>query len=154
MRETGNNVKEQIIAIVKAMGPQIGTNVMGNLFDKENGTNRKIGSNQFRSIAAACRQAESFEELELMIAYSIAKAGDRQSWKTICANNETFGALVLKAMQQVRAIDEEKALAHLELFFGYLYWQVRVWADTYGNQPSNREGQYRGGQQKSKYGRH
>ena len=123
-----SNVKEQIINIVKAMEKQIGTDVMGKLFDKE------IGSNQFRNIAATCRKAESYEELELMIQYSIAKVGDTYSWKTNCANRKTFGANILESMQQVKAIDTENVLENLELFFGYMYWQVKVWADNNHNQ--------------------
>lgn len=155
MTENKKNVKEQVIDIVKAMEKQIGTDVMGDLFDKENGNNKKIGSNQFRNIAATCRKAESYEELELMIQYSIAKVGGTYSWKTDCANKKTFGANILEAMQQVKAIDNENVLEHLELFFGYMYWQIRVWADTYGNNSSNnRNGNNHNQQNSGRYGGH
>lgn len=125
--------KEQIIEIVKNMESQIGTGVMGNLFDKENGSNTKIGSNQFRNIAATCRKAESYEEIEMMIQYSIAKVKGSNSWKTRCANRQCFGVNILNAMHTVRELDHEGVLNNLEMFFGYMYWQVRIWADTYGS---------------------
>lgn len=126
------SVKKQILEIVEAMEEQIGKETMPYLFcSEQKNDNKKIGCNQFREIASICRQAESYEELKLMIQYNIAKANDDESWKKKCRNQIVFGDIVLEAMEKVRAIDEDKVLDHLELYFGYLYWQARVWTDQY-----------------------
>lgn len=132
--------KEEIIKIVSAMEKQIGTDVMGQLFEAENKgkSDKKIGSNQFRDIASMCAKAETYSEIELMIKYSIAKIDGDKSWKKICSNKKTFGTIILDAMEKVKALDESNILSNMELFFGYLYWQVRIWADLYGETSDNK----------------
>ena len=127
------NIKEEIIRIVTDMGNQIGIDVMGDLFQKESTSSKKkkIGSNQFRDIASMCVKAEIYEEIELMIKYSIAKASEGKSWKLKCKNNQSFGSIILNNMTKVKALDENNVLANMEFFFGYLYWQARIWADMY-----------------------
>ncbi len=111
------------------MENDIGKNIIPYLFTKDSNDKKgKIGSNQFRDIASICRQAESYAELELMIKYNIAKAEDKSSWKMKCYNKKTFGENILEAMKKVKAIDKEHVLENLELFFGYYYWQARIWA--------------------------
>lgn len=129
------NIKEEIIKIVTDMENQIGTEKMGDLFQKESISSKdtKIGSNQFRDIASMCAKAESYAEIELMIKYNIAKANIEKSWKLICSNNKIFGDIILDSMNKVTKIDETKILENMELFFGYLYWQARIWADRYSN---------------------
>lgn len=150
------NIKEEIIRIVADMENQIGTDIMGDLFQKEstNSSDEKIGTNQFREIASMCTKAEIYEEIELLVKYTIAKVipekkkknGEIQeavykSWKKICSNKKWFGENVLDAMAKVKALDENNTLKNMELFFGYLYWQARIWADKYGND-SNRNRNY------------
>ena len=129
------NIKEEIIRIVTDMENQIGTDIMGDLFQKESTSSKdkKIGSNQFRDIASMSAKAESYAEIEHMIKYSIAKANDGKSWKLKCRNNKIFGDIILDSMKKVTKIDETKILENMELFFGYLYWQARIWADRYSN---------------------
>ncbi len=126
------SVKKQILDIVAAMETQIGIEKLSGLLSGESkGEGDQIGCNQFREIAALCRQAESCEEIKLMIQYNIAKAKNNVSWKYRCSNGKRFGDIVLSSMDKVIAIKEGEVLENLELYFGYLYWQARVWADQY-----------------------
>ena len=130
-------IKEQIIQIVKGMEGKIGKEKLGALFNKDDG----IGCNQFRDLASTCRQADCYEEIELLVQYSTAKAKitrdkktkelEGKSWKTKISDGRTFGELVVSCMREVREIDPTHAqeMYLLELFFGYLYWQSRIWSE-------------------------
>lgn len=133
-------IKEQIIQIVKSMEGKIGKEKLGALFAKDNGNDKNIGCNQFRDLASTCRQADCYEEIELLVQYSTAKAKSGQSWKTSISGGQTFGKLVVDCMQKVRKIDPTHAqeMYLLELFFGYLYWQSRIWSETDSPTQNNR----------------
>lgn len=72
-------IKEQIIQIVKSMEGKIGKEKLGALFNKDDG----IGCNQFRDLASTCRQADCYEEIELLVQYSTAKAKITKNKKPI-----------------------------------------------------------------------
>ena len=136
------SVKKQILDIVAAMETQIGTEKLPGLLSRESrGEGNQIGCNQFREIAALCRQAESCEEIKLMIQYNIAKSKDDISWKYKCSNGKRFGDIVLSSMDKVIAINDE-VLENMELYFGYLYWQARVWADQKKKDDKSSSGNY------------
>lgn len=122
--------KEQILIWVQEIGKTIGKDNLGDLFqdDKTQGE-KKIGHGQFRELAALCGSAECFEEIELLVKYNTAKAGRDQSWAKLC-NNQKFGDIIVSYMKRVRETEQNGAdvLTDLMHFFGYLYWQSRVWS--------------------------
>ncbi len=130
------DMKEQIILKVKNLEANIGTEVIPQLFTGRGTDQKIIGANQFREIASLCCQAQCYAELELMIQYKIAKSGDGISWKQTCRAGECFGRYVLAAMQEVKELDETNVLKNIELFFGYLYWQARIWCAQSASQSS------------------
>lgn len=138
------SMKQKIIHIVGRMKNMIGEDALGKLFDSSDratGEN-KVGCNQFREIAADCRSAECYEEIVLLIRYTQSKSRKNASWKTICANGKSFGEVVLDGMAEVRNLcdadaDWEQLWEPIQLFFGYLYWQSRIWADQYAKNDSN-----------------
>ncbi|MDE6788265.1 MAG: hypothetical protein K2J47_02970 [Ruminococcus sp.] len=134
-----NEYKKDILLIIKQMESEIGRSAMQSLFDiSGNATGEKqVGCNQFREIANDCRIADCYEEILLLLQYTEAKSKNDASWKTKCSNNKTFGEIVIANMSKVRSMaskddkkndwNTEKEL--LQMYFGYLYWQSRVWAD-------------------------
>lgn len=124
--------KKQILLLVKELGEQIGSENLGELFqeDKEQ-SDYKIGHGQFRELAALCSAAECYDEIELLVQYNTAKAKQGRSWAKMC-RNQKFGDLVVSFMQKIKAVDqnasEAEVLKDLMHFFGYLYWQARVWS--------------------------
>lgn len=135
-----NSLKYDIIRLVKDMENAIGDEALSGLFDSSDNASgeRKVGCNQFREIASDCRVAECYEEIILLIQYTRAKSKNNMSWKTNCINNKMFGEIVEEYMGRVKALCNENTswdtLKELiQLFFGYLYWQSRIWADKYGN---------------------
>ncbi|MDY3656035.1 MAG: hypothetical protein SO054_07785 [Ruminococcus callidus] len=137
-------VKKQIIEIVQGMKKQIGQNKLGELFAKDAGSKTKIGCNQFRDIASICHQADCYEEVKLLVQYSTAKANKDVSWKTPLQSNpkKNFGNLVVDCMDEIRKIDPSQELYLLELYFGYLYWQSRIWSEA-ASDGSGRQGNSR-----------
>lgn len=147
---TTQSYKRDIIELIKRMGREIGAGKLGKLFNSSDAADGKkaVGCNQFREIAADCRVAECYEEIELLIQYTQSKAEDKndkknepaKSWKMICENGKPFGETVTDYMQEVRRLCGENAewdtvREPMQLFFGYLYWQSRIWADS--NQTQN-----------------
>ncbi|MCD7742479.1 MAG: hypothetical protein LUI06_09765 [Ruminococcus sp.] len=140
-----NGIKQEILNIVKEVENELKRKNNTTIFS-ESGNRNKIGCNQFREIAAECRVAECYDEILLLVEYTIAKSNE---WK------ETgLGKMIINSMQKVRNIgkpkeqgaeaDNEKnkrELYNLELFFGYMYWESRILA---ANNPS-------GGQSNNKY---
>ena len=122
--------KEEIIRAVSEIAVKIDESNRSELFAKETSKNdnKKIGSNQFRDIASLCRSAECYEEIELLIRYNMAKCDNNKSWKYVCSNGKAFGELILDGMKTIREKDKEEVLKNLELYFGYFYWQARIWA--------------------------
>lgn len=127
--------KKTILLIVKDMEKEIGKNAMQSLFDSGSNQNgeKKVGCNQFREIANDCRVADCYEEILLLVQYTEAKSKNDVSWKTKCDNGKTFGQTVVAGMEKVcqacGVSEWEKKQEVLQLYFGYLYWQSRVWAD-------------------------
>ena len=134
-----NNYKRDILLIIRQMESEIGRNAMQSLFDSSvSATGEKqVGCNQFRDIANDCRVADCYEEILLLLQYTEAKSKNGASWKTKCSDNKTFGEIVITNMNKVRSMastddnkndwNTEREL--LQMYFGYLYWQSRVWAD-------------------------
>ncbi len=139
-----NGTKQEILDIVKKVEQDLKTNNNTTIFS-ESGNRNKIGCNQFREIAAECRVAECYDEILLLVEYTIAKSNE---WK-----EKEFDKTILSAMKKVRNIGKPKEqgnetndenrreLYNLELFFGYMYWESRILA---ANNPS-------GGQSNNKY---
>lgn len=135
-----NTYKREIIALIKEMEGAIGKETLPGLFDNSDNASgdRRVGCNQFREIAANCRAAECYEEILLLIQYTRSKSKGNQSWKTICNHSgKTFGEIVEEYMCKVKSLCGEDAQwdelrEPVQLFFGYLYWQSRIWADQYG----------------------
>lgn len=133
--------KRDIIGIVSEMETHIGKKNLSSLFVKENSKNdnKKIGCNQFRDIAALCRGAECFEEIEMLIRYNMAKCRSGESWMFNCKDGELFGDIILDNLSEIKRADKEndnEVRKSFELYFGYLYWQSRIWAAesaSYGN---------------------
>ena len=133
-----NSYKREIIALVQQMKEDIGEEALSGLFDgSERVTStRNIGCNQFREFAMECADAECYEEIVLQIQYSQAKSKPSESWKTRCANGKAFGTVVTDYMERVKALcgeeaDWETLRVQIRQFFTYLYFQSRIWADSY-----------------------
>ena len=157
------NMKQEIIRIVEQMKDTIGENALRGLFDSgDRATGEKrVGCNQFREIASDCRYADCYEEIVLLVRYTQAKSKRGESWKKVCANREPFGEVVVDGMNRVKGLcgteDWEKIREPLQLFFGYLYWQSRIWSDQYaqqngGNPGVNHAGNTQGNQHNQNHG--
>ena len=131
--------KKEIIDIISSMEERIGDNNLNSLFVSESrNDNKKIGCNQFRDIAGLCREAECCEEIEMLIRYNMAKCIKDASWMATCRNNARFGDIILDDISKIKDKDEHNALSNLELSFGYLYWQARIWTVQAGSEYSDR----------------
>lgn len=131
-------IKREIIAMIKQMEGMIGREALSGLFDSSDKAtgDQRVGCNQFREIASECSAAECYEEIVLLIQYTQAKSKPEQSWKTRCANGKAFGEVVTDQMNKVRELcgnpaDWNALKEPIQLFFGYLYWQSRIWADVF-----------------------
>lgn len=122
--------KKNIIEMVSNMKQDIGETNINRIFsDVKSDNNNSIGTSQFVEIANLCNSAECYEEIELLIQYNIAKAKGK-SWAFPCNNNKTFGSIVIKCMEKVHKDnndDDINTLKDLSLYFGYLFWQAKVW---------------------------
>lgn len=88
---------------------------------------RGIGTSQFRDMASICKSAESFEEVKLLLRYKMAKDNKRSSWRQNISGT-TFGDVLLGKIDNIYNVyGDEKCLAALSLFFGYLYQSARLW---------------------------
>ena len=130
--------KQEIIKIISNAVPRIDKNIFG-----ETGKNM-IGSNQFRELAALCRHAECFDEIKLLIQYNEAKAivekwdketkknkVVRTSWASKKEGEKSSLAdIVVECMNSIKEAsgdDETQCMQNLSLFFGYFYWNARIW---------------------------
>ena len=86
--------------------------------DKSNEKKHCIGTNQFRSIASVCNEAECYEEIEILIKYNTAK-DNYGIWAKIQDK-------LLKTMEEIKNKDNQNVLKNLNLFFGYLYRYGRI----------------------------
>ena len=145
--------KKQIILMVQELGGRIGKSDLGDLFQDEKAQgDKKIGHGQFRELAALCDAADCFDEIELLVKYNTAKSKPHQSWAKECqsCNNQKFGDLIIGCMKKIRDTEQNDSdvLTDLMHFFGYLYWQSRVWSvenpAQNNNQGSSLENNQRG----------
>ena len=128
--------KEMIIKCAASVGDKLGI-LKANLFT-ERESRDKIGNNQFRELASICRNADCYEEIELLINYNTAKA-DGGSWANLIEYSTTinhsvkkkFGNIIVDQMKIIKTQSEndgDSVLENLSLFFGYMYWNARIWS--------------------------
>lgn len=125
--------KQQIIMIINEAIPKIKMGIF-----KEDSDKGGIGCNQFRELANICRHSECYDEIEMLIRYNEAKGiekkkdrTERKTWAILMEDNKTtLAQLVIGCMRQIKdSSDNEVLCLHdLSLFFGYLYWNARIWA--------------------------
>lgn len=125
--------KEQLLAWIHELGESIGKEDLSELFQDDTAQgDKKIGHGQFRELAALCGAAECYEEIELLVKYNTAKAKSKKSWAKECfaCNNRKFGDLIVEYMRRIKDTEQDAAdvLTDLMHFFGFLYWQSRVWS--------------------------
>ncbi len=121
--------KEIIEIIDKDFKPYVSKSVFSN--DNETVKSPKIGNNQFRELANICKTAQCYEEIELLVEYNTAKAENAKSWKNEY-NGKKLGDVVVECMRIIKSKsenDDKHILINLSQFFGYLYWNARVWSD-------------------------
>lgn len=127
---------------------------------REETDKNNIGSNQFRELANICRHSDCYEEIEMLIRYNEAKVkNNNTSWASPMVNSgTTFADIVVGCMQKVKNASENEQLCmrDLSLFFGYFYWNTRIWAaqnKAAANVESgfkNKNNNYSGGSQRRK----
>ena len=117
--------KQEIIGLVSSMVEQ---KTAKEAYGEDN---KRLGSNQFRSLASLCSKAECCEEIEMLIAYKMAKAEQNKSWNFTLPGKISPGQAVLNVIQYIHDNDstEEERLTSLRLFFGYMYWSARIWSN-------------------------
>lgn len=129
--------KKDIIQIIKEAEPKIDKII----FNSDDNSKNGIGCNQFRELADICRSAECYEEVELLVRYNEAKDRPKQnfkdkaprhgsSWDCLMKDGRTtFAGIVISCMEKIKAQSEgNSCLENLSLFFGYFYWNARIWA--------------------------
>ena len=108
---------------------------VGNKNDKNDkdgkNPNKGVGTNQMRRLASLCSKAECCEEIEMLVAYKMAKAKQGESWNFVGTGKESPGNAVLAVIRRIRETDgtEQERLNSLRLFFGYMYWKARIWSN-------------------------
>lgn len=123
--------KKDIIQIISGVEDQIEKSI----FSGDN-TNNGIGCNQFRELADICNSAECYEEVELLVRYNEAKDCPPpnsnkfpKSWNHPMRDGRSFADIVIDCMKKIKEqSDENNCLKNLSLFFGYFYWNARIWA--------------------------
>lgn len=132
--------KQEIITIVKNTINTIDTSVFCS--DEQRKGQSGIGSNQFRELASICRSAECYEEIVLLIQYNEAKDNGK-SWSKKMKNSATLAKCIINGMEEIKKLsDEESCLDNLCLYFGYFYWNARIFAkknsdEFYANKNNN-----------------
>ncbi len=121
--------KKDIIQIISNVEAQIDKSIF------KDDDNKGIGCNQFRELADICNSAECYEEVELLVRYNEAKDCPKpnklpKSWNHFMKDGRTtFADIVISCMEKIKAqSDENSCLENLSLFFGYFYWNSRIWA--------------------------
>lgn len=123
--------KQEIIMLIKNVESNIDKEVFKDDSHSKNDTsNNKIGCGQFRELAAICRSAECYDEVELLVRYNEAKDSDQTSWNCPMKDNKsTFADIIISCMKEIQAESgADYCLKDLSLFFGYFYWNSRIWA--------------------------
>ncbi len=139
--------KQDIIKVVTNTINMIDTTV----FNGEEQGKDGIGSNQFRELASICRNADCYEEIELLVQYNEAKDNGK-SWSKRMKNGKTLAQCITSGMEEIKKCsDDDSCLDNLCLYFGYFYWNARIYAQKNGNQKPapnqgfNKPGNYSGG---------
>ena len=131
--------KQEIIKIIDESVPKIKTDIFGEDTDKN-----IIGSNQFRELANICRHSDCYEEIEMLIRYNEAKIKSKNiSWAAPMAEaGMTFADVIVSCMQKIKKYSdsEEQCMKDLSMFFGYFYWNARIWAAENKSSSINKEG--------------
>lgn len=117
--------KQEIIQVVNNMMNNIDTTV----FQVEEQGKEGIGSNQFREFASICRDAECYEEVELLVQYNRAKDSKNSSWGRKMKNGKNLAECIVAGMQDIKGRSGDTCLSDLCLFFGYMYWNARIFAE-------------------------
>lgn len=132
-----NITKKQLIELVNDIHGKIDLKVIKSAKSGGTSTSKELGTNQFRSLADACRAAETYDEIRLLIQYKTAKddkdkkSGMGKSWSREYKNYGTIGDVVISELDKIRDIcggDGRETLEAMRLFFGYLYQSARVWS--------------------------
>ncbi|WP_242860841.1 hypothetical protein [Defluviitalea phaphyphila] len=91
-----------------------------NIFWEKTGS-KNLGSTNIRNMATIALNADCYKELELYIAYKIARGN---GWEKNFKDNKKFGEIILEYMDKIKKLSdtEEEALSNISKFFGYLYW--------------------------------
>lgn len=121
--------KKEIITIIKNIEPELDKKVfIGE--ERPGKSSEGIGSNQFRELAGICRRAECYDEVELLVLYNKSKAKQGNSWNRAMKDvKKTLADIIVSCMRTIREqSDEDNVLNELSLFFGYFYWNSRIWA--------------------------
>lgn len=120
--------KQEIIKMVTGMREEIGNKNINQIFNDK--SPNKFGTGQFRELAALCnnKDVQCYDEIELLVKYNIAKDIYGNSWAYKC-NNQKVGDIIVNHMIQIKNANQndENTLKDLSLFFGYLFWQSKVW---------------------------
>ena len=121
--------KKWLIALVNEVKNEI--NPEEAIQDEENKNDRNkngVGTNQFRSLAALCSNAENYDEIKLLVQYKTAKIKKIESWK-IEKNGKRFGDVIIEKSEKIKKEYKEDTvvLEAIRLFFGYLNQSARVW---------------------------
>ncbi len=119
--------KQDIIDIIKnEITP---SNDEKSVFSSKDSYRDKIGSTQFHELAVLCKQAECYEEVELLVRYSESKCETGKSWSHKYKSG-TLADTVIKGMEEVKKSSEndKSCVKNLSYFFGYLYRFARIWA--------------------------
>lgn len=130
--------KQDLIKIVIESKVKIGENNISKVFN-----DRALGTSQFREIATLCNNndVQCYDEIELLIKYNMAKDTYSNSWAFKCGSQK-LGDIIVDCMRKIRennSYDDENTLKDLSLFFGYLFWQTKVWIMENGNKQEVRK---------------
>lgn len=130
--------KQDLIKIVIESKVKIGENNISKVFN-----DRALGTSQFREIATLCNNndVQCYDEIELLIKYNMAKDTYSNSWAFKCGSQK-LGDIIVDCMRKIRennSYDDESTLKDLSLFFGYLFWQTKVWIMENGNKQEVRK---------------
>lgn len=128
--------KQEIIGIINEAVPNIKKEIFGEETDKN-----IIGCNQFRELANICRHSDCYEEIEMLIRYNEAKIKSKNtSWAAPMVNaGTTFADVIVNCMQKIKcaADNEQQCMKDISMFFGYFYWNARIWAAENKSASSN-----------------
>lgn len=137
--------KKEIIEIVNKIINDLDTKV----FAEDENKKDKIGCNQFRELSSLCRNSECYSEIELLVRYNEAKASPNSSWKKKMKNQKSLASCILDGMSEIKTkSDSEKdCMENLCLYYGYLYWNARIFAarnkeDGSQGYPANKNNKY------------